>query len=84
MGRGLGASNLVVKRSNRSWKHWCFAATISLAAAVVAAVAFGAWKRSQSFHSEANVPDMGPGFYEMVDDVGYIQRANLRRGAHNL
>jgi hypothetical protein len=78
MGRGLGASNLVVKRSNKSWKPWCFAAIINLAAAVVAALAFGAWKRSQSSPSEANVPDMGAGFYEMVDDVGYVQRANAR------
>jgi hypothetical protein len=62
------------------WKGWGLAVIVNLGAAVVAALAFGAWQRSQAPQSAANVPGKGGGgaFYELVDDVGYVPRANAR------
>ena len=68
-----------VEGSNKkAWKHWGLAVIVNLGAAVVAAFAFGAWQRFQSPQSPANVPYRGGGFYELVDDVGFIPRANAR------
>ena len=64
----------------QTWKYWGLAVIVNLGAAVVAALAFGAWQRSQAPQSAANVPGKGGGaaFYELVDDVGFIPRANAR------
>jgi hypothetical protein len=54
------------------------AIAVNLAAAIGAALLFGAWKRAHSPH--VNVPFQdGGGFYELADDVGYIPRANVRK-----
>jgi len=64
----------------QTWKYWGLAVIVNLGAAVVAALAFGAWQRSQAPQSAASVPGRGGGaaFYELVDDVGFIPRANAR------
>jgi hypothetical protein len=51
---------------------------VNLGAAVVAALAFGAWQQFQSPQNAANVSHSAGGFYELVDDVGYIPKANAR------
>jgi hypothetical protein len=62
----------------QTWKYWGLAVIVNLGAAVVAALAFGAWQRSQAPQSAANVPGKDGAFYELVDDVGFIPRANAR------
>jgi hypothetical protein len=54
------------------------AIVVNLTAAVGAALAFGAWKRSQSPHVNVAYQD-GGGFYELADDVGYIPRADIQK-----
>ena len=54
------------------------AVIVNLGAAVVAALAFGAWQRSQAPRSAASLPGKGGAFYELVEDVGFIPRANAR------
>ena len=62
--------------SKKTLRHWGLAIIVNLGAAIVAALAFGAWQRFQAAKSAATVPDNGGGFYELADDVGYIPRAN--------
>lgn len=64
--------------NKKTWKRWGFAVIVNLGAAVVAALAFGAWQRFQSPQSAANVPYNGKGFYDLVDDVGHIPKANAQ------
>ena len=63
-------------------RHWGPAIIVNLGAAIVAALAFGAWQRFQPAKSAAAVPYAGGGFYELADDVGYIPRANAELAAH--
>jgi hypothetical protein len=68
-----------IERSNtKSWKHRGSAVIVNLGAAVVAALAFGAWQRSHAPQSTANALSRGGVFYELADDVGYVPRANAR------
>jgi len=77
--RNPGLLKQFVEWSNKeTWKHWGLAVIVNLGAAVVAAFAFGAWQRFQSPQSATNVPYRGGGFYELVDDVGYVPRANAQ------
>src|SRR5580700_8399138 len=81
LGRNPGLFEQFFKESKKqTWKYWGLAVIVNLGAAVVAALAFGAWQRSQAPQSAANVPGKGGGgaFYELVDDVGYVPRANAR------
>jgi hypothetical protein len=79
LGHNPGLLEQFVEWSNKkTWKHRGLAVIVNLDAAVVAAFAFGAWPRFQSPQSAANVPYGGGGFYELVDDVGYIPRANAQ------
>ena len=69
----------VFKRAKKqTWRYWGLAVIVNLGAAVVAALAFGAWQRSQAPRSAANLPGTGGAFYELVEDVGFIPRANAR------
>jgi hypothetical protein len=71
-----------VERSNKkTWKHRGLAVIVNLGAAVVAVLAFGAWQRSHPPQSAANALYRGGVFYELVDDVGYVPRANARMTA---
>jgi len=56
-------------------KRWALAVIVNFGAAVVAALAFGAWQRSQAPRSPT---DFRERFYQLVGDVGYIPRANAR------
>lgn len=56
-------------------KRWALAVSVNLGAAVVAALAFGAWQRSQAPQTPVDVRER---FYQLVDDVGYLPRANTR------
>jgi hypothetical protein len=67
--------------NKKTWKHWGLAVIVNLGAAVVAALAFGAWQRFQSSQNAANVPSKSEGFFELVDDVGFITRANAQLAA---
>lgn len=58
--------------------YWSVAVVVNLAAAIGAALLFGAWKRAHSPHVVAPYQD-GGGFYELADDVGYIPRANVNK-----
>ncbi len=62
----------------KTWKQWGLAVIVNLGAAVVAALAFGAWQRFQSLQS---APSKGQGFYQLADDVGFIPRANVQMTA---
>jgi hypothetical protein len=65
----------VFKRAKKqTWRYWGLAVIVNLGAAVVAALAFGAWQRSQAPRSAANLPGTGGAFYELVEDVGFIPR----------
>ncbi len=64
--------------NKKNWKRWGLAVIVNLGAAVAAALAFGAWQRFQSPNNPANVAHRAGGFYELVDDVGYIPKANAR------
>jgi hypothetical protein len=64
--------------NKKTWKHWGLAVIVNLGAAVVAAFAFGAWQRFQSPQSAADVPHKRDRFYQLVDDVGFIPKANAR------
>src|SRR5262245_2478905 len=59
-------------------RYWGFAVIVNVAAAVVAVLAFGAWKRSEAPQGAVNVDYKREGFFELVEDVGYITRANTR------
>jgi hypothetical protein len=61
--------------SVNKWRHWRLAIIVNLGAAVVAALAFGAW-RSQSSEASAKAASPGGRFYEAADDVGYVPKAN--------
>jgi len=55
---------------------WGLVLAINLVAAVVAVIAFGAWKsfdRSETEAPKSHVEGI-TGFNELVDDVGYITR----------
>ena len=79
MGDNPGRLKRSVEWSGRkTWKRWGLAVVVNLAAAIVAALAFGAWQRSRSPDNAANVAHRAGGFYELVDDVGYIPKANTR------
>ncbi len=67
--------------SSNSRRRWGLAIVVNLAAAVGAALAFGAWKRSQAPAVSVGYHDAG-GFYERADDVGYIPRADIQMKAH--
>jgi hypothetical protein len=73
----------VVCSNGKTWKRWGLAVIVNLGAAIVAALAFGAWQRSQSPPSAVNVLYRGGVFYELVDDVGYVPRANARMTARS-
>jgi hypothetical protein len=64
--------------SKRTWRHWGLAAVVNLGAAVLAALAFGAWQRTQSPQTAAAAHHKRDRFYELFDDVGYIPKANTR------
>ena len=64
--------------NKKTWSHWGLAVIVNLSAAVVAALAFGAWQRFQSPQGAANFSHRAGGFYELVDDVGYIPKANAQ------
>lgn len=68
--------------SIRKWHHWRLAIIVNLGAAVVAALAFGAWR---SYSSEAQARSASPGgrFYEAADDVGYVAKANAEMEARS-
>jgi hypothetical protein len=66
------------RSSKKTWKRWGLAAIVNLGAAVVAALAFGAWQRFQSSQSATNVPSRGEGLFELVDDVGFVPRASAQ------
>jgi hypothetical protein len=55
-------------------KGWGWAVIVNLGAAVVAALAFGAWQRSQAPQSPTD--NVRERFYQLVVDVGFIPRAN--------
>ena len=52
------------------------AIVVNLAAAVVAALAFAAWKRSESSEPAATNRYVGGALFELVEDVGYVPRAS--------
>ena len=82
LGHNPGLLGQFVEGSKKkTWKRWGLAVIVNLGAAVVAALAFGAWQRFQSSQSAANVPSRSEGFYELVDDVGFIPRANAQMTA---
>jgi hypothetical protein len=84
LGRNPGLLERFVDRSNKkTWKHWGLAVIVNLGAAVVAALAFAAWQRSQSPRSAANSLYRGGVFYELVDDVGYVPKANTQMTARS-
>lgn len=56
-------------------KHWGLAVVLNLGAALAAALAFGAWQRSQVPQIPTDVRER---FYELADDVGFIPRAKTR------
>lgn len=64
--------------SRKRWTGLALAVAVNLAAAIGAALAFGAWKRSSSPHVNVAFQDAG-GFYELADDVGYVPRADVRK-----
>jgi hypothetical protein len=66
----------------RKWRQWRLAIVVNLGAAVVAALAFGAW-RSQSSEASAKAASPGGRFYEVADDVGYIPKANAEMAARS-
>ena len=53
-------------------KSWGIAVIVNLGAAVVAVLAFGAWKQSQT----PGVPPFNHSWFELVEDVGFIPKAN--------
>ena len=82
LGHNPGLLGQFVEGSKKkTWKRWGLAVIVNLGAAIVAALAFGAWQRFQSSQSAANVPSRSEGFYELVDDVGFIPRANAQMTA---
>jgi len=82
LGHNPGLLGQCVEWSKKTpWKRWGLAVIVNLGAAVVGALAFGAWQRFQSSQSAANVPSKSEGFYELVDDVGFIPRANAQMTA---
>ena len=81
LGDNPGLFEQFFRQSRRqTWKYWGLAVIVNFGAAVVAALAFGAWQRSQAPQSATNVPGQngGGGFYELVNDVGYVPKANAR------
>ena len=66
------------RSSKKTWKRWGLAVIVNLGAAVVAALAFGAWQRFQLSQSAASVPSRGEGLFELVDDVGFVPRASAQ------
>lgn len=74
-----------MKRGKRL-RQWGLVVAINLVAAVVAVIAFGTWKsfdRSVAQASETRV-EGADGFTELVDDVGYITKANAHVRAREL
>lgn len=57
-------------------RRWGLAIVVNLAAAIAAALAFGAWQRAQT--PERAAIRSQPGDFERVDDVGYLPKANSR------
>jgi hypothetical protein len=68
--------------SVNKWRQWRLAIVVNLGAAVVAALAFGAW-RSQSSEASAKAANPGGRFYEAADDVGYVPKANAEMTARS-
>ena len=67
-------------------RQWGLVVAINLVAVVVAVIAFGAWKsfdRSQAVAPTSHVEGIA-GFNELVDDVGYITKANAHVRARKL
>jgi|LNAP01.1.fsa_nt_gb hypothetical protein len=60
-------------------KSWGLAVIVNLGAAVVAALAFGAWKRSQT----PAIPPSNHSWFEPVEDVGFIPKANSKLNARS-
>jgi hypothetical protein len=67
-------------RWKASSRRWGLAIVVNVAAALAAALAFGAWQRAQAPARAAVVSQAGD--FELVDDVGYLPKANsqLRGG----
>lgn len=63
------------------WRQWRLAIMVNLGAAVVAALAFGAWRSHSSEAARAANP--GGRFYEAADDVGYLPKANAEMAARS-
>lgn len=55
-------------------KSWALAAIVNLVAAIVAALAFGTWKQSQT----PAAPPSNQSWYELVEDVGFVPKANSK------
>lgn len=56
-------------------ERWGLVLFVNLGAAVVAALAFGAWQRSQAPQGPTDIRER---FYQLVDDVGFIPRAKTQ------
>ena len=61
--------------SKQNRGRWGLAIIVNLAAAIVAALAFGAWKRSEPAETAATHRYIGGTLYELAGDVGYVPRA---------
>jgi hypothetical protein len=68
-------------RQNR--RRWGLAIVVNLAAAVVAALAFGAWKRFESSETAATQRYVGGTLYDLAGDVGYVPRAGIEMPARS-
>lgn len=55
-------------------KSWGLPVVVNLGAAVVAALAFGAWKQSQT----PTIVPSSHSWYELVEDVGFVPKANSK------
>lgn len=65
-----------------SGSRWGLAAAVNLAAATVAVVLFGVWQRFETVPKAQGLVLLGAShFYELVDDVGYIPKANAQTAA---
>ena len=67
---------MVSSKQNRG--RWGLAIVVNLAAAIVAALAFGAWKQSEPAETAATHGYSGGTLYELAGDVGYASEGQHR------
>jgi len=79
--RRFGSARAEQRRSSTPHRRWGLAICVNVVAAIVAALAFGVWQRAQAPSRSPSIPHAGG--FEVVDDVGFLPKANTQIRAHS-